>query len=185
MLEVLKKIDKTVQFVLRCICIAVFAALGLLLLGNVFLRLMGDLVQFLHNKGLESAAGLIRAVLPITSFHFLDEIVELCFSALTFYGAAAIWAIKGHFSVGDWISKRLPGNVSRGIYKCVINGLCIVFLLIFFRYSLKLTFNATELSTVFQIPKKFMYSSMPIASCVMLFYSFAELIQNFRQFKTA
>ena len=185
MTEALQKIDKIVQLVLRWICIAVFTALGLLLLGNVFLRLMGDLVQFLNNKGLESAAGFIRAVLPITSFHFLDEIVELCFSALTFYGAAAIWAVKGHFSVGDWISKRLPGGVSRTLYKCVINGVCIAFLGIFFGYSLKLTANATELSTVFQIPKKIMYSSMPAASFIMLAYSLAELVQNLRRIKNA
>ena len=181
----LKKLDKAVQLVLRGICIVVFTALGLLLLGNVFLRLMGDLVQFLHGKGLESAAAAIRAILPITSFHWLDEIVELCFSALTFYGAAAIWALKGHFSVGDWISKRLPGSVSKGIYKLILNGICIAFLVILFGYSMKLLVNATELSTVFQIPKKVMYSSMPIASLIMLVYSIAELIQNLRQFKTA
>jgi TRAP-type C4-dicarboxylate transport system permease small subunit len=181
----LKKLDKGVQLALRCICIALFAALALLLIGNVLLRLSGDLTRLLRGWGLEGAANLIRAILPITSFHWLDEIVELCFSALTFYGAAAIWALKGHFSVGDWISKRLPGSVSRGIYKIIVNGICIAFLVIFLRFSVNLVARATELSTVFQIPKKVMYSSMPIASFIMLIYSLIELVQNIMGLKEA
>ena len=183
MIGFLKKLDKTVQFVLRCICIVLFAALMLLLLGNVFLRLSGDLTRQLRDWGLEGAANAIRAILPITSFHWMDEIVEFCFSSLTFYGAAAIWAIKGHFSVGDWISKRLPGPVSRNVYKLIINGICIAFLAIFFRYSLVLVANATELSTVFQIPKKINYSSLAISSGIMLIYALVELVQNLIHFK--
>jgi TRAP-type C4-dicarboxylate transport system permease small subunit len=141
---------------------------------------MGDLVQALHEKNLGGIADVIRKVLPITSFHWLDEIVELCFSALTFYGATAIWAIKGHFSIGDWISKRLPGNISRGLYRLFVNLVCVAFLATFLFYSLRLTLNTTELSTVFQIPKQVMYSSMPIASLIMLCYSLTEFIQNLR-----
>ena len=183
MIGFLKKLDKTVQLCLRCLCVALFAALALLLLGNVFLRLCGDLTRQLRGWGLEGVANVIRAVLPITSFHWLDEIVELCFSSLTFYGAAAIWAIKGHFSVGDWISKRLPGPVSRHIYKLIINGICIAFLAVLFVYAINLVAYATELSTVFQIPKKLNYSSVAIASCIMLIYSIAEMIQNLIHFK--
>jgi len=179
----LKKLDQGVQIALRWLCIFLFTVLGLLLLGNVFLRLMGDLVQFLHSRNLEGAANVIRTILPITSFHWLDEIVELCFSALTFYGAAAIWAVKGHFSIGDWISKHLPGSISRNVYKIIVNLICIVFLVIFLEYSVQLTLNTTELSTVFQIPKTVMYSSMPVSSCIMLIYSLAELIGNIRGFK--
>jgi TRAP-type C4-dicarboxylate transport system permease small subunit len=178
-----KKLDKAVQLVLRWISIALFATLSLLLIGNVFLRLCGDLVQHLRGWGLNGIANTIRTILPITSFHWLDEIVELCFSALTFYGAAAIWALKGHFSVGDWISKRLPGSISREIYKIFIDGICIAFFVIFFRFSVLLVLRTTELSTVFQIPKKVMYSSMPIASFIMLIYSLAELFRSFMQIK--
>ena len=183
MIAFFEKLDKCVQLILRIICIALFTVLALLLIGNVLLRLSGDLTRLLRGWGLDGVADLIRAVLPITSFHWLDEIVELCFSALTFYGAAAIWAIKGHFSVGDWISKRLPGNVSRGVYKIIVNGICIAFLVIFFRFSVNLVNRSTELSTVFQIPKKVMYSSMPIASFIMLIYSLFELVQTLMGFK--
>jgi TRAP-type C4-dicarboxylate transport system permease small subunit len=183
-MEPLKILDKTFQLILRWICVALFTALGLLLLGNVFLRLMGDLVQRLREADLDNVANIIRKALPITSFHWLDEIVELCFSSLTFYGAAAIWAVKGHFSVGDWISKRLPGSVSRQIYKLLINAICLAFLVIFFVYSLNLTINTTELSTVFQIPKQVMYSSMPVSSFIMFCYSLAEFAGTVVNFKT-
>ena len=172
----LKKIDTAVQFILRWICIVLFVVLGIILFGNVLLRLSGDLEQFLRLKGMHDAANAVRAVLPVTSFHWLDEIVELCFSALTFYGAAALWAIRGHFSIGDWISKRLPGNVSRQVYKLIVSLICLSFLVIFFVYSLKLVINSTELSTVFQIPKKLMYSSMPASSFIMMMYAVSDLI---------
>ncbi|MDR2452245.1 MAG: TRAP transporter small permease subunit [Candidatus Accumulibacter sp.] len=172
----LAKLDATVRHILRWLAIALFAALGVLLLANVFIRLMGDLTQFLHEMGADGIADAVRAVMPMTSFHWLDEIVELCFSALIFYGAAALWAEKGHFSVGDWISGRLPGHVSRNIYKTLIAAINLAFLIVFFGFSLRLTVQATELSTVFQIPKKLMYSSMTISSMIMALYSLAELV---------
>jgi TRAP-type C4-dicarboxylate transport system permease small subunit len=173
---VLAKLDATVRHVLRWLAIALFAALGILLLTNVFVRLMGDLTQFLHEMGADGIADVVRAMMPMTSFHWLDEIVELCFSALIFYGAAALWAEKGHFSVGDWISERLPSHVSRGIYKALIAAINLVFLAVFFHFALRLTLQATELSTVFQIPKKVMYSSMVVSSLVMAIYALAEFV---------
>jgi TRAP-type C4-dicarboxylate transport system permease small subunit len=172
----LAKLDLAVRHSLRYLVIALFAVLGVLLLANVFVRLIGDLTQFLHETGLDGLADAIRATMPMTSFHWLDEIVELCFSALIFYGAAALWAEKGHFAVGDWISKHLPGKVSRVIYKTLIAAINLAFLAVFFHFALRLTLQATELSTVFQIPKKVMYSSMVISSLVMAIYALAELI---------
>jgi TRAP-type C4-dicarboxylate transport system permease small subunit len=176
----LNKLDRVVRKVLQVVTVILFAALGLLLIVNVFLRLMGDLTQFFHNRGMDGVGKVISTILPVTSFHWLDEIVELCFAALIFYGAAALWAIKGHFSVGDWISKRLPGNKSRALYKAIITLFCVVFLAVFFIFALRLTTGATELSTVFQIPKKVMYSCMPVSSLIMLAYSVAELVTDIK-----
>jgi TRAP-type C4-dicarboxylate transport system permease small subunit len=175
-MRLIAKMDGAVRQILRYLVIALFAALGFLLLANVFIRLMGDLTQFLHEMRLDGLADMVRATMPMTSFHWLDEIVELCFSALIFYGAAALWTEKGHFSVGDWISGRLPGQVSRHVYKTLIAAINFAFLVVFFSFSLRLTLQATELSTVFQIPKKVMYSSMAISSMIMALYSLAELV---------
>ena len=175
-MTLLANLDTAVRQILRYLTIALFALLGFLLLANVFVRLMGDLTQYLHQVGMSGLSDMVRAMMPITSFHWLDEIVELCFSALIFYGAAALWAEKGHFSVGDWISGHLPGEGYRATYRTLIAVINLVFLLIFLGFSIRLTLQSTELSTVFQIPKQVMYSSLAISSLIMTSYSLAELI---------
>ncbi|MDR0539966.1 MAG: TRAP transporter small permease [Spirochaetaceae bacterium] len=175
MMKALKLLDSTVRQVLRVLCVVLFSALGLLLLANVFLRLAGDFTRFLNAKGLSGAAAFITKALPRTSFHWLDEIVELCFSALIFYGAAALWAIKGHFSAGDWLSKRLPGRTSRAVYKMLISLVCAFFFAVLFFFGCRLVARTSELSTVFQIPKKVMYSCIPISAFIMLCYSAADI----------
>lgn len=169
-------LDKTIKLILRYIVIFLFSVLALLLLGNVLLRLTNDLARFFNAHNLEFLASGLKTLVPFTSFHWLDEIVELSISALTFYGAAVVWAYYGHFSVGDWISKRLKGKFSRIFYKALISSISVAFLAIFFWFSLQLCLNTTELSTVFQIPKYVMYSSMPIASLIMLGYSVKDLV---------
>ena len=182
-MTLLANLDTTVRQTLRYLTIALFALLGFLLLANVFVRLMGDLTQSLQQAGMSGLADMLRAMMPITSFHWLDEIVELCFSALIFYGAAALWAEKGHFSVGDWISGHLPGEGYRSTYRMLIAVINLVFLLIFLGFSLRLTIQSTELSTVFQIPKQVMYSSLPISSMIMTAYSLAELVDCIGSFR--
>ena len=82
--DVLKKADNIIRFLLKTVTLCMFAVLMIMIALNVFNRLV-----------------------PITSFHWLDEIIELCFAAMTFYGAAAVWIIKGHYSVGNWLENRI------------------------------------------------------------------------------
>lgn len=175
-------LDRFVQTLLRALCIILFIALALILLTNVGVRLMNDLSVFLTAHGMASAGSMIKALVPITSMHWFDEIVELIITGMVFYGAAALWGTKGHFCVGDWISKRLPNNTLRALYKLLVTLLSVAFLLIFFWYSLSLTRRATELSTVFQIPKSVMYSCMPISAFIMLVYSAGDVIQDIKRF---
>ncbi len=174
----LKSLDRGVQTLLRYLCVALFIVLGLILMTNVVMRVMNDLSIWLDGHDWKSAAVTVKSLVPITSMHWFDEIVELCFAALVFYGAAALWAIKGHFSVGDWISARLPNSTLRAVYKLAVSLLSLTFIAVFFYFSYSLTKRSTELSTVFQIPKSVMYSCMPIASGVMLAYSLADVVQD-------
>jgi len=183
-MELLKSLDAGLGKLLRWVTIALFIALGTLLLLNVLLRLANDLAIFLTAQGYEGLAASVKALVPIVSFHWFDEIVELCFASLVFYGAAALWRTKGHFSIGDWISSRLPGKIYRAVYRTLVSLFSVVFMAIFFWFSLMLTVNATELSTVFQIPKSVMYSCMPIASMIMLFYALADTVRNVRDVLT-
>ena len=53
--------------------------------------IVNDLINFLSVNGYVNIAEAIKNLLPVTSFHWFDEIVELSFAALVFYGAAALW----------------------------------------------------------------------------------------------
>ncbi|HPE66300.1 MAG TPA: TRAP transporter small permease [Synergistales bacterium] len=171
----LHKTDIAVQRILRIVVLFFFLALAFLLAYNVLLRLTNDLSTFLTERGFSEAAGAVRGWLPITSMHWFDEIVELCFAALIFYGAASLWASGGHFSVGDWISPRLPYERLRNLYRVFVDLLGLAFLWVFFFYSLRLALRATELTTVFQIHKSALYCCMPVSSFIMLLYSLRDV----------
>ncbi|TKB09614.1 TRAP transporter small permease [Desulforhopalus sp. IMCC35007] len=176
MIKALKKLDSWVQKILRLISMAIFSALGLLMVVNVLLRLTTDLINFLSVNGYVNIAEAIKNLLPVTSFHWFDEIVELSFAALVFYGAAALWGAKLHFSVGDWITPRLPNQRLKILYKMFIYLICMVFMGILFWFSMRLTLRSTELTTVFQIKKSVLYSCMPISALIMLIYSIFDFL---------
>jgi TRAP-type C4-dicarboxylate transport system permease small subunit len=181
-MHILNTLDAAVQKVLYCLTIALFIALTCILAANVALRLVDDASLFFAGHGFNTVASAIKALFPTASLHWFDEIVELCFAALVFYGAAALWAKQGHFSVGDWISSRLPGHASRSLYRLAVTCASLAFVGIFFWFSLRLTLRATELSTVFQIPKSWMYACMPISSCIMCAYSLRECVRDIKRF---
>ena len=181
-MNILKTLDSGVQKTLYYLTIALFIALTCILAVNVALRLVNDLSLFVAAHGFNRVAVAIKALFPTASLHWFDEIVELCFASLVFYGAAALWAQSGHFSVGDWISSRLPGHASRALYKLIVTCVSLIFVGVFFWFSLRLALHATELSTVFQIPKSWMYACMPISSFIMGAYSLGELARDVRAF---
>jgi TRAP-type C4-dicarboxylate transport system permease small subunit len=146
--EIAKKIDDVLIIVLKTITIALFVALTLILTANVFVRYV-----------------------PILSLHWLDEIVEMLFAALVFYGAAAVWILKGHFSAGDWIGKRLKNPRARAVFRLLVDLIALAFMAVFFVYSLNLVTRSLEVTVVFQIPKKILYVCMPISSFIMAAYS--------------
>ena len=114
---------------------------------------------------------MLLRVFPITSLHWMDEIVEMCFAGLVFYGAAGVWMVKGHFSVGDWIGRKVNNPRIRGLYRLLVELLSLLFVVVLFKYSLELTLRAHEVSAVFQIPKKVFYSAIPISALIMVIYS--------------
>ena len=175
-MTILKALDRYVRAVLSALAVMLFILLACILLLNVFLRVGNDLSIFLDRNGMQSLGNAVKSLLPLTSMHWFDEIVELTCSSMVFYGAAALWARRGHFSVGDWISSRLPWKRMAAFYQIVVTLVSVLFMAIFFWYSLRLTINASELSTVFQIPKKVMYACMPISSFIMMCYSISQLV---------
>jgi TRAP-type C4-dicarboxylate transport system permease small subunit len=158
---VLSAADRALAAALKWITIAVFMALLLILTANIAIRFFPDVG------------------LPAVSLHWFDEIVELLYAALIFYGSAAVWMNKGHFSVGDWISRRIPSERGRRLYRLLLEIGCLAFAAVFFRYSLQLTMRAEELTPVFGISKKVHYSCMPISAAVMVIYSVKNALVEF------
>jgi TRAP-type C4-dicarboxylate transport system permease small subunit len=184
MIGYLKTIDKWVQLILKAIAMIMFSVLGLLLFANVSLRLINDFVQFLLENGFEGTANMINSVVTISSFHWFDEIIELSFTALVFYGAAALWCEKLHFSVGDWISPRIHNVRSKHFYRLLILLISTIFMAILFWYSLKLTMKTNQVTTVFQIKQWILYSCIPISSFIMLIYSIVDVVVEARKWAT-
>ena len=145
--------DRDLAALLKWVTIGLFAALTLILTANIVVRFV-----------------------PILSLHWLDEIVELCFSALVFYGAAAVWMEKGHFSAGDWVERRITGPRAKRAYRLALELASLAFVLVLLKFSVQLTARSREATAVFQIPKAALYACMPISAAIMAAYSIARAI---------
>ena len=152
MMGLLKSIDRVVLKALMAFTITLFFFLTILISANVFVRFF-----------------------PVVSLHWFDEIIELLYAYLVFYGAAALWITHDHFGVGDWIERRIKDVKTRSIYKIAIELLVLCFVVVFFYYSLRLTLLARDVTNVFAIPKRVLYSCLPISGAIMLLYSLRDL----------
>jgi TRAP-type transport system small permease protein len=154
-IAVLGKIDKVLTSIIKWLTILMFSVITILIAARILLR-----------------------VVPFASLNWTDEVVELCFAWLVFFGAAGVWMIKGHFSVGDWITKALKGERAKSACRLVLELITLLFALIFFRYSLDLTMRAREVTAVFQISKQFIYSCMPVSTLIMVAYSIVFAVRE-------
>ena len=145
--------DRAILFALKVVTIVSFILLTVLITANVFVRFF-----------------------PVVSLHWFDEIIELLYAYLVFYGAAALWILRGHISVGDWIEKSISRPHLRHLYRIVIEFLVLLFAVVFFYYSLRLTILALDVTNVFAIPKRILYSCMPVAGAIMVIYSIRNIV---------
>jgi TRAP-type C4-dicarboxylate transport system permease small subunit len=149
----LRWLDRMLLIALKVLTITCFVIVTILVTANVLVRFF-----------------------PVASLHWFDEIIELFYAYLVFYGAAALWISKGHISVGDWIgSKIIQKATGRHLYRMVLESIALVFALIFFYYSLRLTALARDVTNVFAIPKSVLYSCMPVAGAIMILYSIRNI----------
>jgi TRAP-type C4-dicarboxylate transport system permease small subunit len=171
--ETFQKIDDVVLTVIKWVTIVIFIALTLLLSANVIFRQFANLAQSLNTI----KSPLVRFV-PVISITWIEEIQDMVFGALVFYGAAGVWVLKGHFSAGDWIGKRLKNPRAHAAYRLLVDIIAFVFIAIFFYYSLNLTMRALELTSVLNISRKVAYVCMPISGAIMTLYSLKFVVQG-------
>ena len=148
----LNHIDRVLTQVLKWVCIGLFSAITVILTLNIFFRFV-----------------------PVMSMHWFDEILELLYGALIFYGAAAVWVTHSHFSVGDWLSKHLHSVRARFVYRLIVELMSLVFIAIFFKYAYELTIQTEEQTTAFAMSKKWLYACMPISGGIMVLYSLKNM----------
>ena len=152
MMNTFSRIDKALMLVLEWVCIGLFAAITFILTLNIVVRFF-----------------------PFMSMHWFDEILELLYGALVFYGAAAVWVTHSHFSVGDWISKYLKSVRARFLYRLLVEVMSLVFIAIFFWYALELLMQTEERTTAFAMSKKWLYACMPITGGIMVLYTLKNM----------
>jgi TRAP-type C4-dicarboxylate transport system permease small subunit len=148
----LKAVDKVILTTLKGITITSFVLLTLLISANVLVRFF-----------------------PVASLHWFDEIIELLYAYLVFYGAAALWISREHFGVGDWIERRIKNVRMRLVYAMTIQFLVLCFAVVFFYYSLRLTLLARDVTNVFALPKRLLYSCLPASGAIMIISSIRNI----------
>lgn len=161
--KALRVLDRLVLATLKTFTIAIFLLLTVLISANVFMRFV-----------------------PLFSMHWFDEIIELLYAYLVFFGAAALWISRDHLKIGDWVSGRIirtPG--AQKVYRLLLEATALVFALIFTVYSAKLTRLALDVTNVFAIPKKVLYACMPIAGAIMVVYAVAHCAAALAAFRQA
>jgi TRAP-type C4-dicarboxylate transport system permease small subunit len=155
LVRILNDIDSALIALLKWLTIGLTVAITLIISAGVFLRYV-----------------------PLTTLTWKDEIIELCFAGMVFFGAAAVWMAKGHFSVGDFLTRRIKGERTKAAYQLLLELITLLFAALFFKYSLDLVNRAYEVTSVFAIPKKYIYLCMPISSAIMIAYSIVFVARN-------
>jgi len=128
-------------------------------------------VLFVALLGILTVNVAARFVSSHLALEWMDEIVEFCFASLVFYGAAAVWMTKGHFSAGSWITKVCKNPRLVSLYRAGVELASLLFMAVFLKYSLQLTLKSHEVTAYFQIPKAVLYASMPVSAAIMVLYS--------------
>jgi TRAP-type transport system small permease protein len=161
--NLLESIDKTILTALKFITITILSVLAVIVTAGIIVRYFGKYLQVFF---------------PTASFslHWSDEIVEMLLVALVFYGSAALWISKGHFSAGDWISKLIKSGRIKRIYRMLLELTVLTFVGLFLYYSFNLFMAAQDVTNALAIPKKVLYSCMPVSAVIMVFYSVKNVI---------
>ncbi|MCX7788393.1 MAG: TRAP transporter small permease [Spirochaetes bacterium] len=148
-------VDRMVGKILRGISVMALTLLFFLLLGNVFFRFV-----------------------PIFSFGWFDEIVEMVFAYFVFFGSAALWREREHFRV-CLVPDTVKGNWKR-VIDIFIEGCGVLFFLILLLYSTELTIRATDQTPIFKMSKRVLYACVPVSSFIMLIYATVSFVLRFR-----
>ncbi len=150
-MTLVKKFDRYVDIFLASLCVFFLLTLFALLTLNVFFRFV-----------------------PIYSMGWFDEIVELSFTCLSFYGAAFLWRRREHSRI-DFLSEKFEGTKKEYLIELIVAIIGVIFVYYMVRYSLVLIDRATAWSPIFKISRKLFYASIPLSGIIMGIYGLRDV----------
>ncbi len=119
-------------------------------------------------------AGVFVRFVPIASMGWADEIIELGFAWMVFFGSTVLWRERSHFSV-DLIPGRLAGSRAGCILEIFLGFLCLLFFVILSYEGWVLALSVEDRSPILNLPKIFWYVIVPIAGTMMLGYTVRDI----------
>lgn len=131
-------------------------------------------VGFLMCLFLLIGAGVFVRFVPIASMGWADEIIELGFAWMVFFGSTVLWRERSHFSV-DLIPGRLAGSKAGCMLEIFLGLLCLLFFVILSYEGWVLALSVEDRSPILNFPKIFWYVIVPIAGTMMLGYTVRDM----------
>ena len=149
--ETFDKVEQRFALMLKWVSVACLISLFLLIGARVFVRFV-----------------------PIASMGWADEIIELGFAWMVFFGSTILWRERSHFSV-DLIPGRLAGSKAGCMLEIFLGFLSLLFFLILSYEGWVLALSVEDRSPILALPKIFWYVIVPIAGTMMLGYTVRDI----------
>ena len=131
-------------------------------------------VAFLVGLFLLIGAGVFVRFVPIASMGWADEIIELGFAWMVFFGSTVLWRERSHFNV-DLIPGRLAGSRAGYILEIFLGFLSLLFFVILSYEGWRLALSVEDRSPILDLPKIFWYVIVPITGTLMLGYTVRDI----------
>jgi TRAP-type C4-dicarboxylate transport system permease small subunit len=131
-------------------------------------------VAFLVGLFLLIGAGVFVRFVPIASMGWADEIIELGFAWMVFFGSTVLWRERSHFNV-DLIPGRLAGSKAGYILEIFLCFLSLLFFVILSYEGWLLALSVEDRSPILDLPKIFWYVIVPITGTLMLGYTVRDI----------
>lgn len=152
MMRLLYMLDNAMGWFLKGVTVLMLVLLFIILTGNVFFRWV-----------------------PLMSMGWFDEIVQLCFAYMVFIGAAAVWRDRQHFKI-DWIESKLKGKPVGEAIRMFVDLISLLFFVYLTYYGWLLVLRTTDLTPIFQFPRRVLYICIPFSGAVMTVYAARDIL---------
>ena len=120
-------------------------------------------------------AGVFVRFVPVSSMGWADEIIELGFAWLVFFGAAWLWRNRTHFRV-DMVHQLLAGTRYALALELAVKFISLLFLLVLGYEGSVLTLAAVDTSPILELPKSIWYAVIPASSAIMIVYTVRDIL---------